>query len=228
MTRVRAMNKWVLLLLSAPLLWITPDNLRAGTPDVMREKFEIAELVNNWTFYRDQGAWDELQNTFEAGGTISLSWFDGPHSQFIAASKQLAANPNTLVKHHIGVPSIRVNGNKALSEVNVTIMVRARTPLGEVDTTSYARFHDRLEKRADRWKIAQRVAIYEFDRAQPVQQPALPEAMLKDLDQYPAELKFLASSIKKLGRELSKSVVLDKSPALAELYRSSNAWLAAK
>jgi hypothetical protein len=220
------MKKWIVLALSTQLFWITQNNVQARTSDVMSDKFAIAELVNNWTFYRDQGAWDELLGTFHEGGIISLSWFDGPHQQFVAASKKLAENPGTLVKHHLGMPSIRVNGNKAISEVNVTIMVRARTPLGEVDTTSYARFHDRLEKRAGRWKILERVAIYEFDRLDPVQQPALPEAMLKDLSQYPQELRFLASSIKKLGIELSKSVMLDKSPALAKLYESSNAWLA--
>jgi hypothetical protein len=219
----------LLLLPSAPLFWITThDNLKAGTSDIMSDKFEIAELINNWTFYRDQGSWDELLGTFADSGTISLSWFDGPHKDFVAASKQLATNRSMLVKHHIGTPRIGISGNKAISEVNVTIMVRAKTPAGEVDTTSYARFYDHVEKRAGHWQISKRVAIYEWDRADPVQQPALPEAMFKDLDQYPAELRFLASSIRKMGGELSKSTTVDKSPELADLYKSGNAWLAAK
>jgi hypothetical protein len=190
--------------------------------------FEIAELINNWTFYRDQGSWDELLGTFTSGGTICLSWFDGPYEDFVAASKQLATNPNVLIKHHIGIPRIKISGNKAISEASVTIRVRAKTPVGEVDTTSYARFYDQVEKRAGHWKISKRVAIYEWDRVDPVQQATLPEAMFKDLDQYPAPVRFLASSVKKLGGELSKSTVLDKSPQLAALYESGNAWLVAK
>lgn len=221
-------KKYVLLLLSLTMVCFTTGQSRAGTSDRVQDKFEISELINHWAFYRDQGDWDALAAVFHDDGAISLSWFDGPHRQFVAASKQLAARPGAIVKHHLGVPSIRVNGLKAVSEVNVTIMVRSRTDFGEVDTTSYARFYDRIEKRAGTWKLSKRVAVYEFDRADPVDRPALPEAMFKELDRYPAELKFLASSLDKQGIELSKSFVRDKSPALAELYKSGDAWLTAK
>lgn len=221
-------KKYVFLLSLLTLACLPTGKSQAGTSDIAQEKFEISELINNWAFYRDQGDWDALADVFHDDGAISLSWFDGPHRQFVAASKQLAARPGAIVKHHLGVPSIRVNGLKAVSEVNVTIMVRSRTDLGEVDTTSYARFYDHIEKRAGSWKLSKRVAIYEFDRADPVDRPALPEAMFKELERYPAELRFLASSLDKQGIALSKSLVRDKSPALAELYKSGDAWLTAK
>lgn len=221
-------NKHVFLLLSLIVVCFTTGKSQAGASDTMQDKFEISELINNWALYRDQGDWDALAAVFHGDGAISLSWFDGPHRQFVAASKQLSARPGAIVKHHLGVPSIRVKGIKAVSEVNVTIRVRSRTDVGEVDTTSYARFYDRIEKRAGTWKLLKRVAIYEFDRADPADGHALPEATFKELERYPAELKFLASSLDKQGIELSKSVVRDKSPALAELYKSGDAWLAAK
>lgn len=188
-------------------------------------RMEIADLVNNWALFRDQEKWDELAAIFHEEGTISLSWFAGPHDGFIAASRQLAARSGALLKHYIGVPRIRVEGSRALSEVNVTIMVRAKTPAGEVDTTSYARFIDRIEKRDDAWRIVQRVAVYEKDRADPVDRASLPSAVFEGMEKYPAELKFLAASLDRSGIPLSPVTVLDKSPELAALHKENEAWL---
>lgn len=190
---------------------------------------EIAALINSWGFFRDQESWEKLLATFHDDGTISISWFDGPYKGFVAASRELAARSrNTIVKHHLGVPSIEVDGDRALSEVNVTIMVRARTPVGEVDTTSFARFHDRVEKRDGRWKILKRTAIYEKDRADPVDRPALPEVFFQGLDRYPIEVQFLASSLDRAGAKLAERIVFDKSPQAEALYREGQAWLSAR
>ncbi|MBO6684220.1 MAG: nuclear transport factor 2 family protein [Parvibaculum sp.] len=194
--------------------------------DGMNPKTEIAELVNNWGFWRDQERWPELSSVFHPGGTISISWYDGPHEGFVDASKMIAANGTALLKHQFGVPSIRVEGTRAVSEVNVVIMVRSSAPFGTVDTTSHARFIDMLEKRDGAWKIQKRVAVYEKDRIDPVDMPALPPAVFEGLDEFPAELRFLAASMKKAGIELSKTVVLDKSPEAKVLYEEADAWLA--
>ncbi|NGY05919.1 nuclear transport factor 2 family protein [Solimonas terrae] len=190
----------------------------------MEAKAEIAEVVNNWTFFRDQEAWSSLLGTFHEDGTISLSWYQGPFKGFVAASENASKGKNAIVKHYVGIPMIQVNGDRALSETNVTIMLRAKTPAGEVDTTSYARFFDLVERRNGSWKILKRTAIYERDRLDPVQGP-LPDVFYKGLEQYPEELRFLASSLHKLGIEISPATVVDKSPALAELYRGGSDWL---
>lgn len=192
---------------------------------MLEARMEIADLVNNWAFFRDQEKWDALSATFHQEGTISLSWFSGPHEGFVAASRQLAARGGALLKHYIGVPRIRIEGSRALSEVNVTIMVRAKTPAGEADTTSYARFVDRIEKRDGVWRIVQRVAVYEKDRVDPVDRATLPEAFFEGLEKYPAELKFLAASLDRGGIPVSPATVLDKSPELAALHTENEAWL---
>lgn len=193
--------------------------------DEAMAKAEIAELVNNWGFYRDQERWEELASVFHPGGTISISWYDGPHQGFVEASKMIAASGTALLKHQFGIPAIRVAGARAVSEVNVIIMVRSATPAGTVDTTSYARFIDMLEERDGAWKIAKRVAVYEKDRIDPVDMPALPAALFEGLDQFPAELRFLAASMKRGGIDLSETVVLDKSDAAKALYAEADQWL---
>lgn len=187
---------------------------------------EIAARINEWALHRDQERWDELLGTFHEGGTISLSWYDGPYEGFVAASQRLAAGGNALVKHRLGVPTIQVRGDRALSEVDVAIMLRARTPDIEFDTTSYARFYDRHERRDGLWRMRSRTAIYEKDRADPVSAPSLPAAFFEGLERFPAEVRFLASSLERVGAKLSERLVLDKSERLVELYREGEAWLA--
>jgi hypothetical protein len=210
-------------------LLAVPAGARADAPgegmDGMTAKVEIAELVNNWGFWRDQERWAELSSVFHPGGTISISWYDGPHEGFVEASKMIAATGTALLKHQFGVPSIRVDGDRAVSEVNVIIMVRSSAPFGTVDTSSYARFIDMLEKRDGAWRISKRVAVYEKDRIDPVDMSALPPAVFEGLDQFPPQLRFLAASMKRGGIELSKTVVLDKSPAMKAVYDEADAWL---
>ena len=189
---------------------------------------EIAALVNAWAFHRDQQSWDALRDTCHPEATISISWFDGPHAGFVAASQVMAERSDAIVKHHLGVPMIRVRGSRALSEVNVTIMLRARTPIGEVDSTSYARFYDRLEQRAEAWKISRRTAIYEKDCAAAVSRPSLPEPFFEGLDRFPPEVRFLAAGLERAGQALSEHLVRDKSPEMRALYEAGEAWLAGR
>ena len=105
--------------------------------------------------------------------------------------------------------------------------MRAKTPAAEVDTTSWARFYDFVEQRDGRWRIWKRTAVYEKDRVDPVDRAALPGAFFEGLERYPTELKFLASSLARMGTEIAKTAVRDKSPELAGLYRAGAAWLAA-
>ncbi|MDB5970000.1 MAG: PEP2-like protein [Hydrocarboniphaga sp.] len=212
------------------LLLISPQLLAAsqktGDAAVTNSKAEIAELINSWGFYRDQEAWDDLLAAFTDDGSISLSWFDGPNKGFVAASKKLAEHKDNTVKHYIGVPMIKLNGDRAIAEENVTIMVRAKTPVGEIDTTSYARFYDYVVKQNGKWKILKRTAIYEKDRADAVDHAALPDGFYKDLGQYPAQFKFLAAALAKGGKSISPTAVLDKSPAMLTLYVDGQKWLA--
>jgi len=223
------MKKLLFLLLTFfPVLVFSADKSKAGGAndvDTQIAKIEIAELINSWTFFRDQERWSDLANTFADDGTISISWFDGPHKAFVAASQKLAAYKNNLVKHQLGVPFIKVNGNRALSEVNVNIMARTKTPAGEVDIVSSARFIDQVEKRDGQWKLVRRTAVYEKDRADPVDRPVLPDAYFQGLEQFPVEVRFLAAALKKAGADLSKNIVLDKSPAAEKVYSDGAAWL---
>jgi hypothetical protein len=75
---------------------------------MLTSESEIAARINEWAFYRDREGQDGLIDTFREGGTISVSWYDGPWEGFVAASKRMTAGGNALVKHRLGVPKIRI------------------------------------------------------------------------------------------------------------------------
>ncbi|MDO9125414.1 MAG: nuclear transport factor 2 family protein, partial [Parvibaculum sp.] len=107
-----SMKKIAVLLFSLVLAGCWEGETGKENSAVNDASAEIADLVNNWAFYRDQEAWSELGATFHDEGTISLSWFDGPHKGFVAASQNLAKSNRALLKHYIGVPRIRIDGDQ--------------------------------------------------------------------------------------------------------------------
>jgi hypothetical protein len=122
---------------------------------------------------------------------------------------------------------VRVARDRALAETNIVILVRQK--IGEVlaDMTSYARFLDRLERRDGRWAIAERAAVYERDRLDPVE-PS--EAFAKlfaatDLSAYPEAYRCMAARLKAAGRTLAPVVHYDGAPHTAQLYARYEAWL---
>ena len=131
------------------------------------DKHACAELIQAWGLYRDQGKWPELLATFVPEGQIAVSWFSGSFHHFVDRCRQ-SFDAGQRSKHQIFPSLVRVEGDRALAETNIVILVRQRIADVLADMTSYARFLDRLERRGGRWAILERAAIYERDRLDPV------------------------------------------------------------
>ena len=129
------------------------------------DKLAIAELINAWGLYRDQGKWKELRSTFTHDGHISVSWFRGPFEQFVERCRASYGAGHTWARHHLFAPVIKVDKDRAVAETGVIIRVRQKFEGVEVDLTSCSRFLDRVERHGEGWLIAERAAIYERDRA---------------------------------------------------------------
>ena len=131
--------------------------------------------------FRDQGKWKELRATFTPDGHISVSWFRGPFEQFVERCRA-SSTPAIPGRGIICLPpAIKVAGDRAVAETSVIIRVRQTFNGIAVDLTSCSRFLDRLERHAGGWLIAERAAIYERDRLDPVE----PSAAFDELFQRP-------------------------------------------
>lgn len=189
----------------------------------MHDKQEIAELIQNWGFWRDQGAWERLRTTFHPEGTIQVTWFHGRFADFVEASREMRKTRRGS-KHEIGGSRIEVRGHRAVAQTNVRILGRRTLHGVECDTTAWSRFYDLLEKRG-RWAIFRRVAIYEKDRIDPVM-PGTAIAFDKaQLAAMPAAYRYLGYSLAIGGFPVSHDLPTDDSPALEALLRDGESWL---
>src|SRR5271157_2157378 len=97
----------------------------------MNDVLGITQNIARFAF-RDQGLWDELRDLFHPNASISVTWYSGPIEGFIERSaKMAAANRSTTSKHLIGASRVALEGNRALSDTDVTILARAK--LGPIE-----------------------------------------------------------------------------------------------
>ena len=193
------------------------------------DKFAISELVQAWGVYRDQGRWKDLRGTFTPDGHISASWFRGSFEQFVARCQANFSAGNSWSRHHLFAPNIKLGKDRAVAETPVIIRVRQKFNGIEVDLTSCSRFLDRLERHAGGWLIAERAAIYERDRLDPVVPSPEFDALFAAAEtaHYPEQYRYMAFRIAHAeGRTLAPVVYRDGGAETADLYARYSAWLA--
>jgi hypothetical protein len=192
------------------------------------DKLAIAELIQAWGVYRDQGQWQELRGTFTPDGYISISWFRGPFEQFVERCEASFAAGDTWSRHHLHQPSIKLNGDRAVAETSVIIRVRQKFKDVPVDLTSWSRFLDRVERHSGGWLIAERAAIYERDRLDPVEPSEAYELLFAagGAARFPEQYRYMAFRLAHTqGRRLAPVVYRDRGEETAELYARFSAWL---
>jgi hypothetical protein len=197
----------------------------------LTEKIACAEPIQNWGVFRDQGKWKELRGTFTPDGHISVSWFRGPFEQFVERCRASFGAGHSWSRHHLFAPVIKLAGDRAVAETGVIIRVRQPFNGIAVDLTSCSRFLDRIERHADGWLIAERAAIYERDRLDPVEPSAAFDELFKAANtaQYPEQYRYMAFRIAHAeGRSLAPVIYRDGGAETADLYARFSAWLAGK
>jgi len=184
-----------------------------------------AEVIQAWGLARDRGRWSELSATFTPEGEISISWFRGPFAEFVERCKQ-SFSAGLRSKHLIWPATVKVEGERAVAETSIAILVRQTIEGVPVDLTSYGRFFDRMERRG-RWMIAERTAVYEHDRLDPVEPSDAFDAMMRraDVSKFPAAYRYMAFRVLAAGRSLADPVYRDGTPETDALYARYAAWL---
>jgi hypothetical protein len=190
------------------------------------DKYACAEVIQAWGLYRDQGKWPELLETFTRDGQISISWFTGAFSEFVARCRQ-AFQAGQRSKHQIFPALLRMAEHRAVAETSIVIHVRQKISGVLADMTSYARFLDRLEKTDGAWRIVERTAIYERDRLDPVEPSENFDRLFRDADLsvYPEAYRYMAARLVAAGRALAPVVYGDGSQHTTQLYLRYQGWL---
>jgi hypothetical protein len=193
--------------------------------DLSADRFAIREVVENWVIYRDAGDWERFATVWHSDGWMTATWFQGSATDFIEASRKLFdAGGNIL--HLLGGWTCDIAGNRAISQVKMTINQRAPLEDVLVDVVCFGRFYDFFEKRDGRWGIVRRQPIYEKDRLDPVDPSAVLRLDPELLSRFPEGYRHLAYLQSKIGFRIKGDLPGLRGPAVENLYAEGKAWLA--
>lgn len=192
--------------------------------EIFSDKQAIRETVENWVLYRDAGDWERFATAWHADGWMSATWFQGPAMEFIAASRELF-DQGANILHQLGGWTCDVVGNRAISQVKMTINQRAPVDGVLVDVVCIGRFYDFFEKRDGRWAIVRRQPIYEKDRLDPVDPSKHFRLDQELLDRFPEGYQHLAYLQVKNGFSVKTDMPGLRGLAVEKLYAEGKAWL---
>jgi hypothetical protein len=193
--------------------------------ELSADKLAIRETVENWVLWRDAGDWERFATVWHTDGWMTATWFQGPAQKFIEVSRE-GFNKGVNILHFQGGWSCEVSGNRAISQVKMTINQRAEVDGVLVDVVCTGRFYDFFEKREGRWGIVRRQPIYEKDRLDPVDPSAALKLDAELLARFPEGYRHLAYLQSKNGFKVKADLPGLRGPAVEKLYTEGHAWLA--
>jgi hypothetical protein len=186
----------------------------------------VAQLVVRERQTRDRGWYDEMAACFTPDATIAMSWFRGPASESIAATRARSTDGGVWGRHRLSPPVVRIRGDRAWAELPLAIEFAIDVDGGPVDLISFCRSQYRAERRQDGWRISRVTSIYERD----MMMPAVPGVTLAlDPTAFAAHrpsYRCLAWYFARLGTPLPDDLLGDDRPEpVAALYAEEHLWL---
>jgi len=189
------------------------------------ERQAIRDVIENWVLWRDAGNWERFATVWHEDGWMTATWFQGPAREFIRVSKEGFERGVTIL-HFLGGFTCDMNGDRAVSQVKMTINQRAEVDGVLVDVVCTGRFYDFLEKRQGRWGIVRRQPIYEKDRMDPVDPAARLTLDPARLASFPEGYRHLGYLQSKVGFTVKTDLPGLRGPAVEKLYAEGAGWLA--
>jgi len=188
------------------------------------DKWAIREMVENWVLWRDAGDWDRFATVWHPDGWMTATWFQGPAQKFIEVSRE-GFSKGVNILHFLGGWTCDVHGDRAVSQVKMTIHQRAEVDGVLVDVVCTGRFYDFFEKRKGCWGIVRRQPIYEKDRLDPVDPSAVLKLDPALLSRFPEGYRHLAYLQLKNGFNVKGDLPGLRGPLVEKLYAEGKAWL---
>lgn len=127
----------------------------------------VREVVQTVCRAMDRADYELFLSAYHRDAWDDHGYFKGPISEFKPGSIFRGAHVKSLL-HHITTHLITVDGDVAFSEAYYIAVQRAEQDGKLFDTTFCGRYHDRLERRAGQWKIADRLTIFDSTRVDEV------------------------------------------------------------
>ena len=185
----------------------------------------IREVIENWVLWRDAGNWERFATVWHDDGWMTATWFQGPAREFIRVSRD-GFERGVNILHFLGGFTCDISGDRAISQVKMTINQRADVDGILVDVVCTGRFYDFVERRQGRWGIVRRQPIYEKDRMDPIDPAARLALDPARLAMFPEGYRHLGYLQSKVGFTVKTGLPGLRGPAVDTLYAEGAAWLA--
>jgi hypothetical protein len=186
----------------------------------------IRKLVEDWALWRDAGDWERFATVWHpTDGWMTATWFQGPATEFVAASRRGFEN-GVRILHFLGGHTADVRGDRAVAQTKMTISQRAEVDGVEVDVVCTGRFYDFLVREGDRWLIVRRQPIYEKDRLDVVDPAATLRLDPELVARFPDGYRHLGYVQTKAGFTVKDGLPGLTGEAVERLYAEGAAWLA--
>jgi len=193
--------------------------------DLLVDRLEIRETVENWVLWRDAGDWERFASVWHPEGWMTATWFQGPASRFIEVSRE-GFERGVNILHALGGFTCDIAGSRAISQVKMSILQRALLHGVLVDVVCVGRFYDFFEKRDGRWAIVRRQPIYEKDRLDPVDPAATLALDQTLLASFPEGYRHLGYLQANNGFTVKQGLPGLRGPSVTKLYAEGRSWLA--
>ena len=193
--------------------------------DLRMDRIAIREVVENWVLWRDSADWEHFATVWHPDAWMTATWFQGSAHDFIEESRK-GFDKGVHILHSLGGWTCEIVGDRAISQVKMTIHQRAPLDGIPVDVACLGRFYDFFEKRQDRWAIVRRQPIYEKDRLDPIDPAAVLKLDGEILTQFPEGYRHLGYLQVKNGFKVKQGLPGLRGPEVNKLYAEGKDWLA--
>ena len=194
-----------------------------NTPEELRDKGNIRELVEYERYCRDYEHWEQMRACYFDDAQVCTSWTTANIDDFVEGSRRRAGIPP---RHKIFNTIVWLNGNRACAECIAVIQIRCQLDGDTVDMTTHTRIHFRLEKRAGVWKICWMSGVYEKDTMHSAYANGKFTTTPELLSAYrPSYANMMYRQVRYGGHPNPDMAGEDRPETVEAMYRESSAWL---
>jgi hypothetical protein len=187
------------------------------------EVVEVTQVIVRERQARDRGWWSQLPGFYHPEARIQTSWFKGTIPEYIERSREMAVKDPS--GHRLGQPVVKVNGDRAVGEVPMTIEFRGQLRGVEVDVTVYIRFLHRLERRDGQWRLLGSQAVFERDTLVPSVPGAVINISPDEISGFRPSYRMLSLWLTEKGHRVgSDRYGIDRPDEVEALYRDTYGW----
>lgn len=197
----------------------------AGAAATSADSEAVTQLVLRERQTRDRGWYDEMAACFTADATITMSWFIGLASDFVASTRARTTD-GVWGRHRLAPPTVRVRGDRAWAELPLAIEFSVDVAGSPADLISYCRSQYRAERTAQGWRIAGITSVYERDTLTASVPGATLDLAADTFRDFRPSYRCLGWYFAEQGTPLPEDLLGDDRPAdVARLYEQEHLWL---